>query len=129
MTGQLYTRVRDKALTSADSVAFLFDLVQHLGSLIVIWDGSPIHRGGEVHEFLANGGARHIHLEPLPPYAPELNPDEGIWQHLKHVELRNVCCHDMRELRTELRLAIMRLRAKSHHIRSFFDGAGLPIDT
>jgi transposase len=24
-----------------------------------------------------------LHLEPFPPYTPELNPDEGVWNHLK----------------------------------------------
>jgi transposase len=128
MAGRLFTRLRDKALTGVDSVGFLFSLVQHLGSVVVIWDGSPIHRGNEVREFLAGGGARHIHLEPLPPYAPDLNPDESVWQHLKHVEMRNLCCHDLTELRYELRLAVMRLRAKSHIIRSFFEEAGLVIE-
>jgi transposase len=47
-----------------------------------------IHRGKAVKEFLASGGARRLQLERLPGYAPELNPDEGIWKHLKYVELK-----------------------------------------
>jgi hypothetical protein len=47
-----------------------------------------------------------------PAYAPELNPDEGIWNLLKRVELRNLCCNDLAELRLELRLAAARLRHK-----------------
>jgi hypothetical protein len=38
----------------------------------------------------------------LPGYAPELNPDEGIWKHLKYVELKNICCRSLSELRQEL---------------------------
>lgn len=76
---------------------------------------------------MAEGGAERIHLEPLPAYAPELNPDEGIWQHLKHVELRNVCGQSLPELRGELERAIARLRRKPHIIRSFFTEAGLPL--
>jgi transposase len=53
----------------------------------LIWDGSPIHRGKEVKAYLADGAAKHIHLELLPPYAPDLNPDEGMWSHPKCVEL------------------------------------------
>lgn len=33
---------------------------------------------------------RVCNLERLPGCAPDLNPDEGIWHHLKHVELRNL---------------------------------------
>src|SRR5581483_9188041 len=54
----------------------------------VIWDGAPIHRAQVVKDFLAHGGAARIWLEQLPAYAPELNPDEGIWNCLKRVELQ-----------------------------------------
>lgn len=46
--------------------------------------------------------AARIHLERLPGYAPELNPDEGIWRYLKRVELRNLACRDLSHLRVEL---------------------------
>ena len=52
---------------------------------LVIWDGSPIHRRAEVQAFVAEAGGK-IHLEPLPPYAPDLNPVEWLWRHLKKVE-------------------------------------------
>jgi transposase len=41
--------------------------------------------------------------EPLPSYAPELNPVAGVWEHLKYVELRNLCCGDLPQLSTDLR--------------------------
>lgn len=125
--GQLYTLVRERALNSADSVRFLKHLRYEIGGkLLIIWDGSPIHRK-EVTRFMAEGGAQHFHLEQLPAYAADLNPDEGVWQHLKNVELRNVTCQDMPKLRRELNLAIMRLRSKPHLVRSFFAGAGLSL--
>lgn len=128
MGGQLYSLIRDRALTSFDSVRFLKHLCHMIESkILVIWDGSPIHRR-EVTQFMANGGSERIHLEPLPPYAPELNPDEGVWQYLKYVELRNVNCKDLKHLRRELQLAIMRLRTKPSLIQSFFDGAELTLD-
>jgi len=86
---------------------------------LVIWDGSPIYRSKEVRAFLANGAAKQIHLERLPAYAPDLNPDEATWQYLKRVELRNVCCFDLNHLHQQLDLAILRLRHKPYLIRSF----------
>jgi transposase len=80
----------------------------------VIWDGSPIHRSKEVRAFLANGAAKQIHFERWPAYAPDLNPDEGTWQHLKQVELRNVCCFDLNHLHQQLDLAILRLWHKPY---------------
>jgi transposase len=77
-----------------------------------VWDGSPIHRCKAVKEFLAEGAAARVQLERLAGYAPELNPDEGVWKHLKYVELKNVCCRSLSELRSELRKAKERLRYK-----------------
>ena len=38
-----------------------------------------------------------------------LNPDEGVWKHLKCVELKNLCCQSLKELKVELRKAKERL--------------------
>jgi hypothetical protein len=91
--GKLYFHCQDHAINSADVVAFLEHLLREVpGRILIIWDGSPIHRSRVIKEFLAHGAAQRLHLERLPAYAPELNPDEGMWQRLKGVELRNLCC-------------------------------------
>jgi transposase len=129
MDGRLYTLVRDNALDSLDSMIFLKHLLPHVSEkLLVIWDGSPLHKG-HVRTFMAEGGARQIHLEQLPPYAPDLNPGEGVWQHLKHVAMRHLCCLHLSHLRRELPLAIKRLRRKTHVLTAFFAQAGLSIET
>jgi transposase len=111
------------------NVEFLKHLIRHVGSrLLVIWDGSPIHRRAAVNDFLDSARGRGVRVERLPPYAPDLNPVEGAWQHLKHVEMRNVVCLDLEELHLELHLAIGRLRQKPRVIRSFFGGAGLDLE-
>jgi len=116
--GKVLLQVQEGAYRSEGVVRFLEHLLRHLtGKLVVIWDGAPIHRGQAVKDFLANGGGERIHLERLPSYAPELNPTEGIWHYLKGVELKNVCCHDLVQLRRELRLATARLRHKHTVIR------------
>jgi hypothetical protein len=77
-TGTLLLQVQERALRGPDVVRFLRHLLRHLpGRLLVVWDGSPIHRAQSVRDFLAQGGAARIHLEPLPAYAPELNPEKG----------------------------------------------------
>jgi len=125
--GKLYTLVRPEALTSEHSVVFLDHLLrQTKRKLLVIWDGSPIHRWGAVREYLSRGGAKRVHVESLPGYAPDLSPwDQGGWHHLKHVELRNLSCMDLDELHLELHLAIGRLRQRPHLIQRFFEAAGL----
>jgi transposase len=124
--GKVYFHSQESALHSADVVAFLEHLLREVpGRMVIIWDGSPIHRSHVIQEFLANGAAQRIHLERLPAYAPELNPDEGLWAHLKGVELRNVCCGHIAQLRGELRDAVKRVRRKPRIIQGCFKGAGL----
>lgn len=73
--GKLYTLIRAEALTSKHTVVFLEHLLRHIGKrLLVVWDGSPIHRWGAVREYLSSGGAKRIHVEALPGYAPDLCP-------------------------------------------------------
>ena len=123
--GRLFLRLQDRAYKSADVVAFLRQLLRCLrGTLLVIWDGAPIHRSQVIKDFLAAGAAKRLRLEPLPGYAPELNPDEGIWAYLKRVELRNVRCQDLEHLDDELRRAVKRLRHKRSVIRGCFHQSG-----
>lgn len=126
--GKVYTLVRQRSLNGLDSVDFLEHLLRVAGKrLLVIWDGSPIHRRAEVKDFLS-GTRGTIWLEALPAYAPDLNPwDEGGWNHLKNVELRNRVCLDIEELHQEFHLALSRLRQKAHLIQSFFAQAGLTL--
>jgi transposase len=124
--GKLYFRSQDRAINSDDVVAFLEHLLREVsGRLVVIWDRAPIHRSHTIQEFLTNGASQRLHLEHLPAYAPELNPGEGLWQQLKGVELRHVCCVNMPHLRHELRDAVKRVRRKPRVLQGFFQGAGL----
>lgn len=117
LDGKLYMLEQDKAFKGADAVRFLKHLMRRIpGKLLVIWDGSPIHHARAVKDFLSSGAASRLQLEQLPGYAPDLNPDEGIWKHLKCVELKNLCCQSLAELRVELRKAKERLRHKKHVI-------------
>lgn len=117
--GQLLVQIQAGAFTGGAVVRFLRHLREHLGAcLLIIWDGIAIHHDKTVTAFLAAEGGQ-MHLEQLPGYAPDLNPAEGVWDQLKNVELRNIACHDLGELRYQLRLAIARLRHKPELVRSF----------
>jgi len=125
--GKVYSLVRPTSLNGLHSIEFLIHLGRLAGDrLLVIWDGSPIHRRAAVRDFVEEAGD-HIHLEPLPPYAPDLNPVEWLWRHLKLVEMANLTCRDLEELHMELHLALGRLRGKGRLVPSFFEGAGLSL--
>jgi len=120
-TGELYLSMQTKAFDSAAVIAFLEQLLILIeGKLLIIWDGASIHRSQAIKSFLAAGATERIWLERLPGYAPDLNPDEGIWHHLKHVELRNLCCKDLNHLANELAAAVERLSAKPDLITACF---------
>lgn len=127
--GKVYTLVRQESLTGLHSIEFLVHLMRVAGRrLLVIWDGSPIHRRSEVTGFVSDTKGR-IWVEALPGYAPDLNPwDEGGWDHLKHVEMRNLVCRDLEELHEEFHLAVRRFRQKPHLVQSCFAQARLEIE-
>ena len=78
----LYCQLYEDNIQSEEVAAFLLHLLHQVhGHLIVLLDNGKAHRGEPVQELLAR--TTRLHLEPFPPYAPELNPDEGVWNHLK----------------------------------------------
>ena len=125
LEGKLSVMIRDHSLSSEDVIIFLQQLQRQIhGKLLIIWDGSSIHRSKAIKAYLASGGAKLIHLERLPGYAPERNPDEGVWSYLKRVKLKNVVCKNLPELEHELRKAVHRLRRKTNVLHGFIHQSG-----
>jgi transposase len=100
----LYCHLYDDNIQGEAVVVFLRDLLRHIrGHIFVLLDNGAIHRGDPVQVLLTR--TRRLHLIPLPAYAPELNPDEGVWQHLKrhlangrpdtHAELMDVLADEI----------------------------------
>ena len=115
-------------MPSSPFVAWAEHLLRETGRpLLVIWDGSMIHRRKEVKRFIRQLGRAHLWVEPLPAYAPDLNPVEWLWRHLKQVELRNFSCLDLEELHEVFHLAVARVRQKPGLVRSFFVDAGIQL--
>ena len=52
--------------------------------VILIMDGHPVHKANKVIEYIdSKSGKLRIFL--LPPYAPDLNPDELVWNQMRHI--------------------------------------------
>jgi hypothetical protein len=82
--GKVYMLSQPEAFDSGAIIEFLKQLMWCIsGKIGIIWDGASIHRSEEIREFLRQIGREwgrgRIELVRLPPYAPELNPVEGIW--------------------------------------------------
>lgn len=124
--GKLYMNVFEYSISGPEVVRFLRHVLREVeGKVTVVWDGLPAHHGRHVRQFLSEGAACRIHLEQLPGYAPDLNPDEGVWNHLKYTEMKNLCCRHIQMLKQELRKAKERLRHKTHLIKACFRQVGL----
>lgn len=71
--GRIFLQVQERAYRPEDVVRFLrLRLAASVsGRLLVIWDGSPLHRAGVIKQFLRSKEGKRLYLERLPGYAPE----------------------------------------------------------
>jgi len=124
----LYWRTYPREFVNAARAAeFLRAMLRHLrGPVIVVWDGGPMHKGEPIRQVLAD--FPRLTLERLPPYAPELNPVEYLWTHLKYGQLPNFVPDNVFQLNDTLRDHLARTRRSSQRLRSFFDHSPLPFD-
>lgn len=112
-------------VTAEHIVEFLRQLKTQLGSpFTVIWDGSKIHSKAKlVKAYLAKHP--EIVAETLPGYAPELNPDEGVWGWTKYGRLANLAASNTLELRHRIEQEFAVLRDDRHLLESFIHEADL----
>lgn len=122
---RFYFRLFPGAIKSPQAIEFLEHLLRHIpGRLLIIWDGLAVHRSRAVRAFAAAQHGR-IELHPLPAYAPELNPTEYIWGHLKHHEIPNFCPRDLAQLSQTALRCLRRMRRRPNLVAAFWRQAGL----
>lgn len=120
----LYACFHYDNITHLEVAHFLRLVLRQLrGPIMLLWDGGSIHQGDAVRAVLT----RHprLHVERFPAYAPELNPDEQVWGHLKGT-LANGRPDTAEELLDDLTRVTRRLRRKSKLLRGFILGSDLP---
>ena len=77
--------------TAETSTAFLQQLREnHPGSLVVIWDNGPAHRGEAIRNYLTTPDLQ-LRLVALPAYSPDFNADEAIWDWAREEVTANEC--------------------------------------
>ncbi len=106
-------------------VSFLRDLLRHLrGKVIVIWDGGSNHKGPAIRALLEQ--YPRLSLERLPAYAPDLNPVEMLWSHLKYGLMANFVPKDVKDLERVVLANLAEVRSDPGLIRSLWKGSKLP---
>jgi hypothetical protein len=88
----LVFQMRPGAYNDELLIEFLTDLhqLEQDRSVVLVWDGLPSHRSRRMTEWVASQ-RDWLSIEPLPGYAPDLNPTEQVWGSLKSTELANLC--------------------------------------
>jgi transposase len=126
LSGKMYTRHFAQALCGDDMGSPLRHFQHHVpGPLISIWDRLNAHRATVVNEYL--GAHPEIEVHGLPPYAPDLNPEEGCHGHGKQ-HLRHALPCGVSDLRAGVDRGFARLRHRPDLILGFFRHAGLHVN-
>ena len=120
----LYFQLHLKNIQQQEACQFLRHLMRHLrGHVFLLWDGGRPHTGRMVKD-LARRVPR-LHLLRFPAYAPEMNPDEGIWK-LAKGKLANGCPKDRSELMASLFSVLQSIRQNRKNLRACINHSGLP---
>jgi putative transposase len=95
--GLYFRTVADGYINNDGAADFVRELLRHLrGNVIVVWDNGPMHKGDPIRQLLAD--YPRLSIAHLPPYAPDLNPVEQLWNHLKYGQLANYVPQHLQQL-------------------------------
>ncbi|HEX5406596.1 MAG TPA: transposase [Pseudonocardiaceae bacterium] len=116
-----------RSFSEADYAALLDAAHQQLGGpIVVIWDNLNTHRSAAMRELIA---ARDwLHVIRLPAYAPELNPVEHVWSHVKR-GLGNLLVWGVDELVAVVKNRLKRVQYRPALLDAFLAHTGLDLET
>jgi len=114
----------DKNIHGDEVVRFLKHMLHRIrGPIFLLWDRSKIHvKTNAVQKFLQKH--HRIQANPFPTYAPELNPDEYVWYHLKG-DLANSIPEDLKHLEKLLQSSTQKLRYSRRLLWACIDASEL----
>jgi transposase len=120
----LYSLLFFDNIAQEEVCVFLRELLRHLrGPVIVLLDNSTTHQGEPLQKLLRQHP--RLSIEHVPSYAPELNPDEGVWSLAKR-ELANSCPKDVDELMEDILRSIEAIRTSPEKLRGCILQSDLP---
>jgi len=118
--GELRYSLEETNINAERYVEFLQQLLRgRTRPLIIIADQASFHKSAAVHKFVRAHRAK-IRLFFFPTHSPELNPDEQVWNELKHRRIGKQPIKNKIDLKTRIRSALKSLQLKAEKIRSFF---------
>ena len=118
--GALHFMVSDKNVTSITFIEFLERLLHDAHQPVyLIVDNHPIHRSAQVQKYVASTGGR-LRIFHLPPYSPELNPDEQVWNHVKNHGMGRMLVKGLSDLKACVTARLKLLQSTPEIVRNFF---------
>ena len=90
--------------------------------VFLIVDGHPVHKSAAVSRFVASTEGK-LQLFRLPPYSPELNPDEQVWNQVKNHGVGRIPITGPDQLKSRILSHLRKLQKLPSLVRSFF---GMP---
>lgn len=120
----LYYTLLDHNARAPDFIQFLREIHAHLRRpFILVCDRLAAHRSA-VRQ-LGDAGTKWLAVEWLPPYAPDLDPVEDVWNQSKYGDLANVVPESIGDLHRNLEHLLETYRHEPNRLHSFFDAADL----
>lgn len=114
-----------KSFAEADYAALLDAAHQQLGGpIVLVWDNLNTHRSAAMRALIA--ARPWLRIFPLPAYAPELNPVEGVWAHLKG-SLANLARHGLDQLIGLIKTRLRRMQYRPSLIDGYLAKTGLDL--
>ncbi|MCS7020147.1 MAG: transposase [Bernardetiaceae bacterium] len=107
--GELFFAIKQNSYQEEDVIQFLTDLHAFLGQkMLIICDRASIHKSKKLKAFIAEKESYKdiFYTCHLPPYSPELNPDELVWAELKNNKLKSHINYSLQDLRIYLENAL-----------------------
>lgn len=119
-TGQMHFAVVEGKVNAEVFIEFLKRLIHNRRKpVFLIVDGHPTHKAVMVRKYVETV-ANKLSLFFLPPYSPELNPDELVWNDLKNHILGRKVITGPEQMRRVVLTRLRWMRKTPSHVASFF---------
>jgi transposase len=118
--GKLHFSVIEGNTNAENFIEYLKKLLHDIpGKIFLIVDGHSAHTAKVTRQFVADNKDR-LKLFFLPPYSPELNPDEWVWKNIKHDRVGRMAARTKDELQKGIERAVARLQSAAEIVKGFF---------
>lgn len=105
-----------RTIATKELMEFLYQIKSQItGEIIIIWDNFNTHRSKRVKKFEKRWD--RIEIKYLPPYSPDMNPDEGVWNWSKTKDLISSCPKTFDILVKNVRSSLRRLQHRKNVLR------------